>query len=79
MRIVLFTVLAIIAPPILVGLYRGFGWHVLLNLLLFFVLPWIGAVVHSVLLLMLTRERIRVPADVLQWAHGRPFPRSAAC
>jgi len=79
MRTVLFTVLAIVAPPIFVGLYRGIGLHFVLNLLLFFLLPWIGAAAHALLLLMLTRERVRIPASSLQWRHDRSHTRCAAC
>ena len=60
MRTLLF-VISFIAPPITVGLYRGFGWSLVLNLVLCVLTLWIGAIVHALLVLALSSEVGRYP------------------
>ena len=44
---ILKIVLAILLPPIAVGLKDGIGLHFVINLLLTFLLLWIGGVIHA--------------------------------
>lgn len=43
----LYCIIAILLPPLAVGLKKGIGFHFVLNLVLCVVTVWIGALIHA--------------------------------
>lgn len=48
----LMVVLAILLPPLAVGLKEGIGMHFVINLVLLILTLWIGAVIHALWLVL---------------------------
>lgn len=46
-NLVLMVILAILLPPVAVGLKEGIGAQFVINILLWFFLLWIGGVIHA--------------------------------
>lgn len=43
----LLIIIAILLPPVAVGLTKGVGFHLILNIILLVVTVWIGALLHA--------------------------------
>jgi uncharacterized membrane protein YqaE (UPF0057 family) len=43
----LLVIIAILLPPVAVGLTKGFGFHLILNIILLFITLWVGAFIHA--------------------------------